>query len=87
MSIMSGQTSISESIELRYDNSEAAIVTANIRKDGVIVGFFNASPDGVTGFSLQRGHRLTDDEVKLVFQAAIDDTRQWFQPGNEIVES
>lgn len=87
MSIMSGETSISENIELRYDNSEAGIVTASIRKDGVIVGFFNTSPDGVTGFSLQRGHGLTDDEVKLVFQTAIDDARQWFQNGNEIVES
>ena len=84
---MSGQTSISESMELRYDNSEAAIVTANIRKNGVIVGFFNASSDGVTGFSLQRGHGLPDDEVKLIFQMAIVDARQWFQAGNEIVES
>lgn len=84
---MSGETSISENIELRYDNSEAGIVTASIRKDSVIAGFFNASLDGVTGFSLQRGHGLTDDEAKLVFQTAIDDAHQWFQTGNEIVES
>ena len=44
-------------------------VTAEIS----VVGFFNISKNGVTGFSLHEDHGLTPEEVKQVFQTAIDD--------------
>ncbi|MCS3125024.1 hypothetical protein [Bacteroides faecis] len=34
---------------------------------------FNISKNGVTGFSLHEDHGLTPEEVKQVFQTAIDD--------------
>ena len=48
-------------------------VTAEISNDETVVGFFNISKKGVTGFSLHEDHGLTPEEVKQVFQTAIDD--------------
>ena len=48
-------------------------VTAEISNDETVVGFFNISKNGVTGFSLHENHGLTTEEVKQVFQTAIDD--------------
>ena len=48
-------------------------VTAEISNDETVVGFFNISKNGVTGFSLHEDHGLTPEEVKQVFQTAIDD--------------
>ena len=48
-------------------------VIAEISNDETVVGFFNISKNGVTGFSLHENHGLTPEEVKQVFQIAIDD--------------
>ena len=48
-------------------------VTAEISNDETVVGFFNISKNGVTGFSLHEDHGLTPEEVKQVFQTAVDD--------------
>lgn len=71
-------TKVTEAIRVKYRMStrgpEAVKdITAEIIKDETTVGFFNASRNGVTGFSLHEDHGLTSGEVKKVFQTAIDD--------------
>ena len=67
-----------EAIRVKYRMSTRGTeavkdITAEIIKDETTVGFFNASRNGVTGFSLHEDHGLTSGEVKKVFQTAIDD--------------
>lgn len=71
-------TKVTETIRIKYRLSTRGTeavkdITAEISKDETIVGFFNTSKNGVTGFSLHEGHGMTSDEVKQVFQTAIDD--------------
>lgn len=71
-------TKVTDTIRVKYRMSTRGTeavkdITAEISKDETIVGFFNASRNGVTGFSLHEGHGLTSKEVKQVFQTAIDD--------------
>lgn len=71
-------TKVTENVSIKYRMSTRGTeavkdITAEIVKDETIVGFFNASKNGVTGFSLHEEHKLTADEVKSVFQKAIDD--------------
>lgn len=72
-------TKVTEAIRIKYRLSTRGAeavkdITAEIYKDEAMVGFFNTSKNGVTGFSLHEGHKLTADEVKFVFQKAIDDS-------------
>ena len=68
---------VTADIKIKYRMStrgtEAVNVTAEISNDETVVGFFNISKNGVTGFSLHEDHGLTPEEVKQVFQTAIDD--------------
>lgn len=71
-------TKVTDVIRVKYRMSTRGTeavkdITAEIVKDETVVGFFNTSRNGVTGFSLHEGHGLTAEEVKKVFQAAIDD--------------
>ena len=71
-------TKVTEAIRVKYRMSTRGTeavkdITAEIIKDETTVGFFNASRNGVTGFSLHEDHGLTSGEVKKVFQTAIDD--------------
>lgn len=71
-------TKVTDTIRVKYRMSTRGTeavkdITAEIVKDETIVGFFNTSRNGVTGFSLHEDHGLTPEEVKKVFQTAIDD--------------
>ena len=71
-------TKVTEAIRVKYRMSSRGTeavtdITTDIIKDATTVGFFNASRNGVTGFSLHEDHGLTSGEVKKVFQTAIDD--------------
>jgi hypothetical protein len=74
-----GVTKITESIRLKYAivslGGNVDQVSAMIHKDENIVGYFNAGKSGVVGFSLQEGSGLTPEEVKDVFDHAIDDVQ------------
>ena len=63
-------TKVTDAIRIKYRMSTRG---TEIIKDETTVGFFNASRNGVTGFSLHEDHGLTFGEVKQVFQTAIDD--------------
>lgn len=72
-------TKVTEAVKIRYRMSTRGgetvkDITAEILHDETVIGFFNVSKNGVTGFSLHEGHGLTTDEVKLAFQTAIDDS-------------
>lgn len=74
----SAMTKVTESIRLKYNMSTRGDeplkeITASILKDDATVGFFNMSRNGITGFSLHEGHGLSQEEIKQVFQNAIDD--------------
>lgn len=74
-----GVTKVTETVKIKYRMSTRGSdavkdVTAEVINDETVVGFFNISKNGVTGFSLHEEHGLTPDEVKLVFQNAIDDS-------------
>lgn len=49
------------------------LITGNIIKNDVVVGFFNINKNGVLGFSLNENNELTCEEIKGTFQIAIDD--------------
>ena len=71
-------TKVTDTIRVKYRMSTRGTeavkdITAEIVKDETVVGFFNTSRNGVTGFSLHEAHGLTPGEVKQVFQTAIDD--------------
>ena len=69
---------VTEDIKIKYRMSARGTeaikdVTAKISNDETVVVFINISKNGVTGFSLHENHGLTTEEVKQVFQTAIDD--------------
>lgn len=71
-------TKVKDAIRIKYRMSTRGTevvkdITAEISNDETIVGFFNTSKNGITGFSLHEDHGLTVEEVKQVFQTAIDD--------------
>ena len=71
-------TKVTEAIRVKYRMSTRGTeavkdITAEIVRDEATVGFFNTSRNGVTGFSLHEDHGMTSEEVKKVFQTAIDD--------------
>lgn len=74
-----GVTKVTETVKVKYRMSTRGSdvvkdITAEIINDETVVGFFNISKNGVTGFSLHEEHGLTPDDVKLIFQSAIDDS-------------
>lgn len=69
-----GDITIKYSISTIGEENAPKDITANIYKDESLIGFYNASKNGVTGFTLQENNGLTASEVKQVFQQAIDDT-------------
>ena len=73
-----GVTKITETVKIKYRMSTRGTeaikdVTAEIFNDETVIGFFNISKNGVTGFSLHEDHGLTPEEVKQLFHTAIDD--------------
>ena len=77
-------TKVTDTIRVKYRISTRGTeavkdITAEIIKDETTVGFFNASRNGVTGFSLHEDHGLTSEEVKKVFQTAVDDCSEVFK--------
>ena len=77
-------TKVTDTIRVKYRISTRGTeavkdITAEIVKDETVVGFFNTSRNGVTGFSLHEDHGLTSGEVKQVFQTAIDDCSEVFK--------
>ncbi len=74
-------TKVTDAIMVKYRMSTRAVkdIMAEIVKDETGTGFFNASRNGVTGFSLHEDHGLTSGEVKQVFQTAIDDCSEVFK--------
>ena len=77
-------TKVTDAIMVKYRMSTRGTeavkdITAEIGKDETVAGFFNASRNGVTGFSLHEDHGLTSGEVKQVFQTAIDDCSEVFK--------
>lgn len=82
-----GYNSVNNSIRITYNIPPAGQrITANILKDEAIVGFFNISKDGVTGFSLQENNGLTQEEMVLVFKTALEDSTGVFQEKEESQE-
>lgn len=73
-----GDITIKYSISTTGEENTPKDLTANIYKNERLIGFYNASKNGVIGFTLQEGHTLTDLDVKQVFQQAIDDTAAVF---------
>lgn len=74
----SAVTKVTDSVRIKYSmsikgNESLKDITASILNNDATVGFFNMSKNGVMGFSLHEGHGLSQDEIKQVFQAAIDD--------------
>lgn len=73
-----GDITIKYSISTTGEENTPKDLTANIYKNERLIGFYNASKNGVIGFTLQEGHTLTDLDVKQVFQQTIDDTAAVF---------
>lgn len=74
----SATTKVTDSIRLKYNMSTRGDepleeITASILKDDAVIGFFNMSKNGVLGFSLQPKNGLSQDEIKQVFQNAVND--------------
>lgn len=49
-------------------------MTANIVKGDTIVGFYNVSANGVLGLSFRENNELTTEEMKQIFDNAINDS-------------
>lgn len=73
-----GDITIKYSISTIREENAPKHLTANVYKNERLIGFYNASNNGIIGFSLQENHALTDSEVKQVFQQAVDDTADVF---------
>lgn len=74
----SAVTKVTDNIRIKYSMSTKGKetlkdITASILNNDTTVGYFNMSRSGITGFSLHEGHGLSQDEIKQVFQNAIDD--------------
>ena len=76
-----GTTRVSEDIRIKYNmsaNKSGGVntITANITKDDVIVGFYNASVNGVLGLSFREDNGLTTEEMKQIFDNAFNDSSE-----------
>lgn len=71
-----GKSVISDSLKLTYNISakgDKKEITGELRRDDDIIGRFNASDNGIIGFSLHENNGLTADEMKQSFSQFIDD--------------
>lgn len=71
-----GKSVITDSLKLTYNiyvKGDKKELTGEIRKDDEVVGRFNASDNGIVGFSLHDGNGLTSDEIKQAFTRLMDD--------------
>lgn len=71
-----GKSAVTDSLKLTYNiyvKGNKKEITGELRKDDEIVGRFNASDNGIVGFSLHDGNGLTSDEIKQAFSQFIDD--------------
>lgn len=71
-----GKSVISDSLKLTYNiyvKGERKDITGELRKDDEIIGRFNASDNGIIGFSLHDGNGLSSDEIKQSFSIFVDD--------------
>lgn len=71
-----GKSVITDSLKLTYNiyvKGDKKEITGELRKDDEIVGRFNASDNGIVGFSLHDGNGLTSDEIKQSFSQFMDD--------------
>ena len=74
-----GTTRVSYDIRIKYnmsvDKSEkVSAMTANIVKGDTIVWFYNVSANGVLGLSFRENNELTTEEMKQIFDNAINDS-------------
>ena len=74
----SAVTKVTDDIRIKYSMSTKGKetlkdITASILNNDTTVGYFNMSRTGVMGFSLHEEHGLSQEEIKQVFQVAIDD--------------
>ena len=66
-----GKSVVTDSIKLTYSIStkgEKKEILGEVRKDDEIVGRFNASNNGIIGFSLQEENNLSTNDINLIFQ-------------------
>ena len=71
-----GKSEVTDSIKLTYSIStkgEKKDILGEVRKDDEIVGRFNASNNGIIGFSVQEDYKLSADDLSLIFQQFIKD--------------
>lgn len=71
-----GKSVITDSLKLTYNiyvKGDKKEITGELRKDDEIVGRFNASDNGIVGFSLHDGNGLSSDEIKQSFSIFVDD--------------
>lgn len=73
-----GKSEVTDSIKLTYSIStkgEKKDILGEVRKDDEIVGRFNASNNGIIGFSVQEYNKLSADDLSLIFQQFIKDIK------------
>ena len=71
-----GKTVISDTLKLTYNvytKGNRKELTGEIRKDDEIIGRFNASRNGIVGFSLSEGNTLKAEEFRKVSAQFFDD--------------
>jgi len=70
------KTVISDTLKLTYNvytKGNRKELTGEIRKDDEIIGRFNASSNGIVGFSLSEGNTLKAEEFRKVSAQFFDD--------------
>jgi hypothetical protein len=79
-----GVTRVTGDVRIRYNiqGNQAVAVSGAVYKNEAIAGYCNAEKDGAFGFSLLAGHSLSGDEVKEVFNAAVDDVQALYGDGD-----
>lgn len=76
-----GKSVISGTLKLTYNvyakNNKKELM-GEVRKNDEVVGRFNASNNGILGFSLHEENNLSCDEIKQCFQTLINDMDNLF---------
>lgn len=76
-----GKSVISDTLKLTYNiyvKGSKKELTGDIRKNDEIVGRFNASNNGIIGFSLYEDNGLTTDEINQSFLKFAEDVSASF---------
>jgi hypothetical protein len=77
-----GKSTISATLKLTYDiyaKGDKKELVGEVRKDDEVAGRFNASNNGILGFSLQESNGLTTDEIKQAFLKFAEDAASALQ--------